>query len=205
MTGRSPVSATDDQRVALTALAGSRDRGEADRARAVLLTLAGWTSPHIAEAFGVREDTVRLWRSDFMRDGAGALKANVAPGPAPVKSEAALRVATPLLEAPVADRRNWTIARLRAEIASRHGPRTGWRILRRANRRLLSLSPPIAVSDPPRFDPAAGAALGRPDLKGIAYDTSVSAVRSGASSRDGRKRHQQGSLKAAVACDGGRL
>src|SRR6185369_2924034 len=77
----------------------------------VLLTLAGWTSPRIAEAFGVREDTVRLWRSDFMRDGAEALKASAAPGPAPVKSEAALRVAIPLLEAPVADRRNWTIAR----------------------------------------------------------------------------------------------
>ncbi len=121
MTGRSPLSATHDERAALTALAGSRDRGEADRARAVLLTLAGWTSPHIAEAFGVREDTVRLWRSDFMRDGAVALNATVAPGPAPVKSEAALRVATPLLEAPVADRRNWTIARLRAEIAEREG------------------------------------------------------------------------------------
>jgi hypothetical protein len=74
----------------------------------VLLTLAGWTSPRIAEAFCVREDTVRVWRSDFVRDGAGALKASVAPGPAPVKSEAALRVATPLLEAPVADRHNWT-------------------------------------------------------------------------------------------------
>lgn len=123
MTGRSPLSATNDQRIALTALAGSRDRGEADRARAVLLTLAGWTSPHIAEAFGVREDTVRLWRSDFMRDGAEALKARVAPGPAPVKSEAALRVATPLLEAPVADRRNWTISRLRAEIEERAGVR----------------------------------------------------------------------------------
>lgn len=121
MTGRSPVSATDDQRAALTALASSRERGEADRARAVLLTLAGWTSPRIAEAFGVREDTVRLWRSDFVRDGAGALKASVAPGPVPVKSEAALRVAAPLLEAPVADRRNWTIARLRAEIAEREG------------------------------------------------------------------------------------
>ena len=56
-----------------------------------------------------------------MRDGAGALKASVAHGPTPVKSEAALRVATPLLEAPVADRRNWTIARLRAEIAEREG------------------------------------------------------------------------------------
>jgi transposase len=89
----------------------------------VLLTLAGWTSAWIAEAFGVREDTVRLWRSDFMRGGVEALKASVAPGPAPVKSEAALRVAVPLLEQPVADRRNWTIPRLRAEIEARAGVR----------------------------------------------------------------------------------
>jgi transposase len=123
MTGKSPLSATDDQRASLTVLAGSRDRGEADRARAVLLTLAGWNSPRIAEAFGVREDTVRLWRSNFADGGAAALKASVAPGPIPVKSEAALRVVTPLLEEPVADRRNWTIPRLRAEIEAREGVR----------------------------------------------------------------------------------
>jgi transposase len=123
MTGKSPLSATEAQRDALTVLAGSRDRGEADRARAVLLTLAGWTSPRIAEAFGVREDTVRLWRSDFMNGGVEALKATVAPGPAPVKSEAALRVALPLLAEPVADRPNWTIPRLRSEIEARAGVR----------------------------------------------------------------------------------
>jgi transposase len=123
MTGKSPLSATEEQRADLTIVAGSRDRGEADRARAVLLTLAGWTSPRIAEAFGVREDTVRLWRSDFMNGGVAALKASVAPGPAPVKSEAALRVITPLLEEPVADRRNWTIPRLRAEVEAREGVR----------------------------------------------------------------------------------
>jgi transposase len=116
MGGKSPIVASDDQQVGLTALAGSRDRGEADRARAVLLTLAGWSSPRIAEAFGVREDTVRLWRSDFGRGGVDALKASIAPGPPPVKSETALRVVIPLLEEPVADRPNWTIARLRAEI-----------------------------------------------------------------------------------------
>ena len=43
MSGKSPVSASEDQRSALAALAGSRDRGEADRSRAVLLTLAGLT------------------------------------------------------------------------------------------------------------------------------------------------------------------
>jgi transposase len=123
MAGKSPVTASDEQRLALVALAGSRDRGEADRARAVLLTLGGWTSPKIAEAFAVREDTVRLWRSDFANGGVEALKASVAPGPAPVKSEAALRVVTPLLEQPVADRPNWTIPRLRAEIEAREGVR----------------------------------------------------------------------------------
>jgi mxaJ protein len=41
MAGKSPVTASDEQRAGLLALANSRDRGEADRARAVLLTLAG--------------------------------------------------------------------------------------------------------------------------------------------------------------------
>jgi transposase len=121
MAGKSPVAASEEQKASLRTLAGSRDRGEADRARAVLLTLSGWTSRRIAEAFGVREDTVRLWRSDFARDGVAALKASPAPGPAPVKAEAALRVVTPLLEAPVADRPNWTLTRLIGEIEAREG------------------------------------------------------------------------------------
>ncbi len=37
--------------------------------------------------------------------------------------KAALRVVTPLLEEPLADRRNWTIPRLRAEIEAREGVR----------------------------------------------------------------------------------
>jgi transposase len=121
MSGKSPISASGDQRAALAILSGSRDRGEADRARAILLTLLGWTSPRIAEAFSVREDTVRLWRSDFSRGGTDALKASVAPGLLPVKSETALRVVAPLLEEPVANRPNGTIARMRAEIEAREG------------------------------------------------------------------------------------
>ena len=139
MAGKSPLSASDEQRAGLAALAGSRDRGEADRARAVLLTLAGWTSPQIAEAFCVREDTVRLWRSDFAGGGVEALKATVAPGPTPVKSAAALRVAVPLLEEPVADRRNWTIPRLRAEIEAREGIRISRSQLSKALRKKSSV------------------------------------------------------------------
>ena len=67
----------------------------------------------------MREDTVRFWRSDFARGGVEAIKATVSPGPPPVKTEAALRVGAPLLEAPVADRPNWTIPRLIAEIEAR--------------------------------------------------------------------------------------
>ena len=138
MAGRSPVTADEEQRKALQVLALSRDRGEADRARAVLLTLAGWTSPRIAEAFGVREDTVRLWRSDFARGGIEELKASIAPGPPPVKTEAALRVVTPLLEAAVADRPNWTISRLRAEIEAREGVKIGRSQLSKALRKKTS-------------------------------------------------------------------
>lgn len=125
MVGKSPVKASVEQRTALESLAGSRDRGEADRARAVLLTLNGWTSARIAEAFGVREDTVRLWRSDFIRGDVEALKTSVAPGPEPVKTKAALRVIAPLLEVPVANRPNWTIPRLMAEIEKREGVTIG--------------------------------------------------------------------------------
>jgi transposase len=138
MAGKSRITADEEQRKDLRALAHSRDRGEADRARAILLTLSGWTSPRVAEAFCVREDTVRLWRSAFANGGVEALKASVAPGPAPVKTEAALRVVTPLLEAPVADRTNWTIARLITEIEAREGVRIGRSQLSKALRKKTS-------------------------------------------------------------------
>ena len=123
MVGRSPVVASALQRRDLMALSRSRDRGEADRARAILLTLGGWTSPRIAEAFGVREDTVRLWRSAFLQGGVAALHRSVAPGPVPVKAECALAIAEEVLSSPVADRFNWTLPRLADEIAMRTGVR----------------------------------------------------------------------------------
>ena len=123
MAGRSPVVADEQQKRALAELGRSRERGEADRARAVLLTLSGWTSPEIAVAFGVREDTVRLWRGAFMAGGVEALRTRVPPGPAPTKAERALEVAEELLAAPVADRPNWTLPRLAGEIERRAGLR----------------------------------------------------------------------------------
>src|SRR3712207_8327906 len=116
MAGRSPVSANDEQRRALADLGRSRDRAEADRARAILLTLSGWTSPDIAAAFGVREDTVRLCRSLFMQGGVEVLRTRSPPGPAAVKAELALVVAEEILAAPVVHRPNWTLPRLAGEV-----------------------------------------------------------------------------------------
>src|SRR6266853_3252129 len=138
MAGQISIECSAEQKLGLETLAASRDRGEADRARAVLLTIGGWPSRRIAEAFAVREDTVRLWRSDFIRGGFEALKASIAPGPVPVKTEAALRVITPLLEAPVADRPNWTIPRLIAEIKTREGVAIGRSQLSKALRKKSS-------------------------------------------------------------------
>src|SRR4028118_1764625 len=123
MAGKSPVAATDEQRRALMALSRSRDRGEADRARAIWLTLSGWTSGQSAEAFGVREDTVRFWPSPLITGGIEALTKSVALGPAPVKAECALAGAEEGLSGPVADRPNGTRPRLADAIETRSGVR----------------------------------------------------------------------------------
>ena len=136
MAGQSPLLATEEQRTVLMALARSRDRGEADRARAVLLTLSGWTSPRIAEAFGVREDTVRLWRSDFMRDGVAALRATVASPDGEERGGVARGHAV----AGGAGRRSAALAipRLRAEIEAQAGVRISRSQLSKALRKKSS-------------------------------------------------------------------
>jgi transposase len=113
--------ATDADVVELEALALSARRDEADRARAILLSAGGWTSGQIARAFGVTPDSVRRWRTWFMFEGVDGLRAHPQAGAAPVKSEAALALAREVLSAPVADRRNWTLPRLQAELAARSG------------------------------------------------------------------------------------
>ena len=123
MTGKSPLTATLEQREGLERLGRSSDREEAGRARAILLSLSGWRSAQIGEALRVREDTVRGWRSDFMREGVDGIVRHPAPGRSPVKAEAALAVARELLALPVENRTNWTLPRLSAEIERRTGQR----------------------------------------------------------------------------------
>ncbi len=95
----------------MRALSRSDVRGEADRARAILLTLQGWSSFQVAAAFGVTPEAVRHWQGWFAERGVDAL----APGPSPAKEERALAVASALLRQPVEGRTNWTLPRLRAQ------------------------------------------------------------------------------------------
>ena len=121
MPGRSPLVATAEQKAALQELSRSDVRGEADRARAILLTLEGWTSMQLAKAFGVTPEAVRHWRGWFSERGVDALRSTLAPGPSPERGQRALEVASLLLRQPVEDRTNWTLPRLRAEIERQTG------------------------------------------------------------------------------------
>jgi transposase len=116
MAGRPRVKSTGEQLEGLQELARSDRRDEADRARAVVLSINGWTSGQIARAFGVTPDSVRRWRSWFAADGVEGLRTGERPGREPVKSVAAASVVAGLLSEPVADRTNWTLPRLQAEI-----------------------------------------------------------------------------------------
>jgi transposase len=123
MSGRSWIVATPEQCEELLGLSASSDREEADRARAMLLSLEGWTSERIAAAFCARPDSVRHWRWIFGREGVAGLRARKAPGPEPVKARAALTVVEEVLAPGVSDRPNWTLPRLADEIEKRTGQR----------------------------------------------------------------------------------
>lgn len=116
MAGHPRVVSTSEQLLALQELARSERRDEADRARAIVLSVNGWTSGQIARVFGVTPDSVRRWRSWFAERGVEGLRSSERMGREAVKSDAAASVAASLLTAPVTDRVNWTLPRLQAEI-----------------------------------------------------------------------------------------
>jgi transposase len=113
------LTATAEQRQALTMLTRSADRGEADRARAILWTLDGQPAPAIGIALGVRPDRVRKWRVLFAAGGVEALRARSRTGRPGDKGIAALAWAQAILAEP--GRTVWTLPRLKAEIARRSG------------------------------------------------------------------------------------
>src|SRR3954468_10655960 len=67
MAGKSKLTADAAEQATLRALSKSEHRGEADRARAILLTLEGRRAEEIAAVLGVHVSTVRNWRGYFIQ------------------------------------------------------------------------------------------------------------------------------------------
>src|SRR5919206_5129631 len=87
--GRRCVLAADGAlRAELERLSRSAVRGEADRARAVLWSLAGETSAAIAARLGVRPEQVRRWRGAFRSGGGRARRSPPRAGRRPPNREA---------------------------------------------------------------------------------------------------------------------
>src|SRR5215210_2327249 len=80
MPGKSRLTADAAEQATLRALSKSEHRGEADRARAILLTLEGRRAGEIAAALGVHVSTVRNWRGYFTPGGAAAAQGAGAAG-----------------------------------------------------------------------------------------------------------------------------
>jgi hypothetical protein len=85
------LTAEGAERAELERLSRSAVRGEADRARAVLWSLAGETSAAIAARLGVRAEQVRRWRSAVRSGGVAALRSRPRPGRAGRRASARRR------------------------------------------------------------------------------------------------------------------
>src|SRR5919112_1021773 len=126
MPGKSKITADAAERATLRALSKSGQRGEADRARAILLTLEGRKAEEIAAVLGVHVSTVRNWRGYFAHGGVAGLRRRQRPGWQSVVGPHAGAIAAAILND---DTRHdggpggsWTLGRLCAEIARRGGP-----------------------------------------------------------------------------------
>jgi hypothetical protein len=116
MAGRCRLTATLAQRAELGELARSLDRGEADRARALLWSLDGEGAAAIGARLGVRADRVRKGRQRFSRGGVAALHARPRRGRPGTRGARALAAATALLDAPAPEGVVWTLPRLAAAV-----------------------------------------------------------------------------------------
>ena len=75
MPGKSTLTADAAEQAVLRDLSKSEQRDEADRARAILLTLEGRKAEEIAAVLGVHISTVRNWRGYFAHGGVGGAAA----------------------------------------------------------------------------------------------------------------------------------
>src|SRR3954454_23666118 len=122
MPGKLKLMADGAERAALRDLSKSEQRGEADRARAVLLTLEGRQAVEIAAVLGVHVSTVRNWRGYFVHCGVAGLRRRPRPGQQAKIGPHAGAIAAAILSEDVRHDGGWTLPRLCTETARRGGP-----------------------------------------------------------------------------------
>src|SRR5947208_16585119 len=122
MSGKSKLTADAAERAVLRDLSKSEHRGEADRARAILLTLEGRRAAEIAAVLGVHISTVRNWRGYFAHGGVAGLRQRPRPGGQSVVGLHAGAIAATILNEDTHHDGGWTLPRLCGEIARRGGP-----------------------------------------------------------------------------------
>jgi transposase len=122
MPGKSKLTADAAERAALRDLSKSEQRGEADRARAILLTLEGRRAGEIAAVLGVHISTVRNWRGYFAHGRVAGLRRRQRPGRQAAIGPHAGAIATAILNDDTRHDGGWTLGRLCTEIARRGGP-----------------------------------------------------------------------------------
>src|SRR3954469_17591855 len=110
------------EQAVLRDLSKSEQRGEADRARAILLTLEGRRAGEIASVLGVHISTVRNWRGYFAHGGMAGLRRRPRLGQQAKIGPHAGAIAAAILEEDARHDGGWTLPRLCAEIARRGGP-----------------------------------------------------------------------------------
>src|SRR5215218_6568536 len=128
MAGKSTLTADAAEQAALRNLSKSEQRGEADRARAILLTLEGRRAAEIAAVLGVHVSTVRNWRGYFAHGRVAGLRRRPRLGQQAKIGPHAAAIAARILDEDTRHDGGWTLGRLCAEIARRGGPAIspGW-------------------------------------------------------------------------------
>jgi transposase len=122
MPGKSKLTADAAEQAALRGLSKSEHRGEADRARAILLTLEGRRAEEIAAILGVHISMVRNWRGYFAHGGVAGLRRRQRPGRQSAIGRHAGAIAAAILNDDTRHDGGWTLGRLCAEVARRGGP-----------------------------------------------------------------------------------
>src|SRR3954452_21797984 len=115
MPGKSKLTADAGEQATLRDLSKSEQRGEADRARAILLTLEGRDAGEIAAVLRVHVSTVRNWRGYVAHGGVAGLRRRQRLGRQSVIGPHAGAIAAAILTEDTRHDGGWTLGRLCAE------------------------------------------------------------------------------------------